>query len=87
MWFGNFTADSVRALLALPTRSAKNFFDLFPLIKGLHPQPLIYRWVPRRSTFRTRKVCQGGQPSHLHSASVRLVGARMGRAVTGITLR
>jgi len=32
-------------------------------------------------------VCRCPQPSHHHSASVRLVGARMGRAVTGIPLR
>ena len=77
----DFTAAFICRERISPSRSAKNsFMAVFQQMKGLHPQPLILRWVPRRSTFRTREVCQGGQPSHLHSASFFRVGMRIGRA-------
>jgi hypothetical protein len=83
MGVGDFTAVSVCRDRISPYRFANIFFRVGSFSDiGLHPQPRILRWVPRRSTCRTRKVCQGGQPSHLHSASFFRVGMRMGRAAT-----
>jgi hypothetical protein len=82
MGVADFTAVSITLQPISQDRPANFLMAVFLLIKRLHSQPLILRWVPRRSTCRTRKVCQGGQPSHLHSASFFRVGMRIGRTAT-----
>jgi hypothetical protein len=73
MGVGDFTAVSICHEPISPSRPAKISFEAVVWqMKGLHPHPQILRWLPRRSAFQPHKVCQSGQPSHLHSAFVRL---------------
>ena len=63
-----FHCDFHLTLAYLSKPPYQDFFGGCFCYVGLLPQPRILRWVPRRSTCRTRKGCQGGQASHLHSA-------------------